>query len=158
MKDPRYPVPQEISLLPVARALNRCTQNFERLMARYLEERGLTLAQFDVLATLGDTDGMPFKELGRQAFISGGTLTPVLNRLEAKGLVRRCKDERDHRQVILKLTPEGQALYEAVFLPYVDHAQGHIDALTPEEQDALTRLLYKLADALATPLNTGVTP
>ena len=134
-------------MLPVVRALHLCNQRLERQMMRFVEEKDLTPAQFDVLATLGDTDGLPFKELGRQALITGGTLTPVLNRLEAKGLVRRCKDDRDHRQVILRLTPEGQALYEAVFLPYVDYAQGYVDALTPEEQDELTRLLHKLAEA-----------
>ncbi len=135
-------------MLPVIRALHLCNQRLERQMTRYVEENGLTPAQFDVLATLGDTEGLPFKELGRQALITGGTLTPVLNRLEAKGLVRRCKDERDQRQVILKLTPEGQALYEATFLPYVDYAQNFVDTLTPEEQRELTRLLHKFGEAL----------
>ena len=138
-------------MLPVIRALHQCNQRLERVMTRFVEENGLTPAQFDVLATLGDTAGLPFKELGRQALITGGTLTPVLNRLEAKGLVQRCKDERDQRQVILKLTPEGQALYEATFLPHVDLMHGYLGALTPEEQGDLARLLCKFGDALHSP-------
>jgi DNA-binding MarR family transcriptional regulator len=153
MKDPRYPVSQETSMLPVVRALHVCHQRLERVMTRFLEEDDLTPSQFDVLATLGDSEGLPFKELGRQALITGGTLTPVLNRMEAKGLLRRCKDERDQRQVILKLTPEGQALYEQVFLPYVDRAQALVDTLSPEEQAELKRLLHKLADTLAGPIS-----
>lgn len=148
MKDPRYPVPQELSLLPVFRSLTICHQRLERMMARFLQEKDLTLSQFDVLATLGDTEGLPFKQLSQQALVTGGTLTPVLNRMEAKGLLWRCKDERDHRQVILKLTPEGQALYEATFLPYVDHAQRYLDVLTPDEQTQLTALLAKLSGAI----------
>lgn len=138
-------------MLPVIRALHQCNQRLERVMTRFVEENGLTPAQFDVLATLGDTEGLPFKELGRQALITGGTLTPVLNRLEAKGLVQRCKDERDNRQVILKLTPEGQALYEATFLPHVDLMQGYLGVLTPEEQGELARMLCKFGDALHPP-------
>ncbi|MOA40136.1 Transcriptional regulator HosA [compost metagenome] len=118
-------------------------------MTRFLDAHGLTPAQFDVLATLGDTEGLPFKALSQQALVTGGTLTPVLNRMEAKGLLKRFKDERDHRQVILKLTPEGQALYEATFLPYVDHAQGFLDVMSPEEQKQLTQLLTKLSESLA---------
>ncbi len=135
-------------MLPVIRALHRCNQRVERVMNRFVEAHDLTPSQFDVLATLGDTAGLPFKTLSQQALVTGGTLTPVLNRMEAKGLVRRCKDERDSRQVILKLTPEGQALYEATFLPYVDHAQAYVDALAPDEQAELTRLLEKLENAL----------
>ncbi len=148
MKDPRYPVAQEISMLPVIWKLGVCNQRVERQMARFLEPHGLTLSQFDVLATLGDTAGLPFKVLSQRAFVSGGTLTPVLNRMEAKGLLRRCKDERDHRQVILELTPEGQALYEETFLPYVDRAQGYVDTLTSEEQRQLVYLLGKLSKAI----------
>ncbi|MNK30111.1 HTH-type transcriptional regulator SarZ [compost metagenome] len=152
MKDPRYPISQEISLLPVFRAFAIGGQRLERMMTRFMQAHDLTPAQFDVLATLGDTEGLPFKTLSQQALVTGGTLTPVLNRMEAKGLLRRCKDERDHRQVILKLTPEGQALYEATFLPYVDHAQAYLDVMSPEEQQQLAQLLDKLSDALLRPV------
>lgn len=145
MKDPRYPVPQERSMLPVFRAFTVCQQRLDRAMSRALAPFDLTPSQFDVLATLGDTEGLPFKQLSQLALVTAGTLTPVLNRMEAKGLLCRCKDDRDHRQVILKLTPEGQALYEAVFLPYVDRAMATLDTFTPAEQNQLATLLDKLA-------------
>jgi DNA-binding MarR family transcriptional regulator len=148
MRDPRYPVSQDESLLPVFRNLHACTQQAERMMTRFLEARGLTPSQFDVLATLGDTDGMSFKELSRRSLVTGGTLTPVLTRLEAKGLVARCKDERDNRQSIVKLTAEGQALYEDSFLPFVDHARAFQDVLSPADQAQLVRSLEKLKAAL----------
>lgn len=147
MRDPRYPVAQDESLLPVHRALYACVQQSGRVMTRYMEERGLTPSQFDALATLGDTEGMTFKELSQRSMVTGGTLTPVLNRMELKGLVARCKGETDNRQTIVRLTPEGQALYEKTFLPFIDYARSYLDHLTPDEQAQLTLLLNKLAYA-----------
>lgn len=147
-RDARYPVPQSESQLPVIRALTICAQRCERLLDRFVEARGLTPSQFDVLATLGDQPGMTFKELSDQSLVTGGTLTPVLGRMEAKGLVHRCKGPQDARQTIVSLTPEGQVAYEQTFLPYVDHARAHLAALTPKEQAQLTALLQKLAAAL----------
>ncbi|HEY9898667.1 MAG TPA: MarR family transcriptional regulator [Pantanalinema sp.] len=147
MRDPRYPVSQDVSLLPVHRALHACVQQSGRVMTRFVEARGLTSSQFDVLATLGDTAGMTFKELSLRSMVTGGTLTPVLNRMEAKGLVARCKGEQDSRQTLVRLTPEGQALYEETFLPFIDFAQGYLDRLTPDEQTQLSALLDKLACA-----------
>ena len=147
-RDPRYPVSQCDSQLPIFRALHGCSQRIERLVTRYVEAEDLTPSQFDVLATLGDTEGMAFKDLSQQSMVTGGTLTPVLGRMAAKGLVHRCKGTEDCRQTIVSLTPEGQALYEKVFLPFVDHAQRHLDVLSPSEQAELARLLNKLSSAL----------
>jgi DNA-binding MarR family transcriptional regulator len=144
-RDPRYPVQQDVSLAPIARAMHALSQAHERQMWRFLEGTDLTPSQFDVLATLGDTAGMTCKELGAQSLITGGTLTPVLNRMEAKGLVARCKGVQDSRQTIVSLTPAGQALYEQVFLPFVDHMDTFTGQLAPEERTELVRLLTKLS-------------
>jgi DNA-binding MarR family transcriptional regulator len=134
--------------LPFARALHAVAQHQERIMWRFLEGTDLTPSQFDVLATLGDTEGMTCKELSQQSLITGGTLTPVLNRMEAKGLIHRCKGAQDSRQTIVSLTPEGQALYEQVFLPFVDHMQSYMNRLAPQEHDELVRLLRKVESVL----------
>lgn len=144
-----YPVPQEVSLLPLWRLLAQCGQQAERLLAQHVEPMGLTPSQFDVLATLGDLpEGMNFKALSQQSLITGGTLTPVLGRMEAKGLVRRRKSPADSRQSIVSLTPEGQALYEASFLPWVERARAHLAALSAEEHAELVRLMGRLREAL----------
>lgn len=116
-------------------------------MAAFAGAHGLTPSQCDVLFTLGDTDGLPFKDLSELSLVTGGTLTPVLNRMEAKGLVNRGKHPSDSRQIIVKLTPEGQALYRATFLPMVDEVRRRLDVLTPAEQTQLTSLLDRLAVA-----------
>lgn len=143
-RDPRYPVPQDVSLAPLMRLLLLAHRGADRVMTRFLEDKGLTTSQFDVLATLGDTAGMSFKELSAQSLVTGGTLTPVLKRMEAKGLVTRCKGVKDTRQTIVSLTPEGQRLYEETFLPAMDHIKAYEDQLTLDEQAELYRLLDKV--------------
>lgn len=149
MSDLHYPLPQDESLLPLARALSRCQQQHDRVASRFMDSVGLTPSQFDALAVLGDTTGMTMKELSQLSMITGGTLTPVLDRLEAKGYVTRCKGTHDSRQTIVALTPEGQALYEKAFLPFVAYMRQYSAKLTPDEQQQLAALLDKFADALS---------
>ena len=140
-------VPTSESLLPVLNALLRCHTQVERVCTRDIERMGLTPAQFDVLAVLGDTPGMTCKALGEEALITRGTLIPVLDRLEAKGLVKRSRGTCDSRQTIVALTPEGQAMFEATFYKHVDFVRPLLDKLDPAEQADLIRLLGKLKSA-----------
>ena len=145
------PSPYSQAPEPFLRTLRTLAETHEqvfRVSARHIESLGLTPAQFDVIATLGDTEGMTCKELSAQSLITGGTLTPVLNRMEAKGLVSRCKGAQDSRQTIVSLTSEGQALYEDTFLPFVDYMATYFGKLTPAENVELERLLGKLEGAL----------
>ncbi len=148
--EPKHvPIPQDASLLPVHRAIFACTQQLQRLGSRFIESFGLTPSQFDVLVTLGDTEGMLCKTLSKDSLIFGGTLNPVVERLAAKGLVKRAKGELDCRQTIVALTPEGQALYERMFPAFVAEMRGYQSMLTDAEQDQLATLLRKLTAGMA---------
>lgn len=109
------------SFLPVLRELVRCYQAFETLSARHVRTLGLTPSQFDLIATLGNTDGMSFKELGERTLISKGTLTGVVDRLAAKKLVRRIDSPTDGRSQIVQLTRKGAAMFEQVFPAHLEH-------------------------------------
>ncbi|MEB3329224.1 MAG: MarR family transcriptional regulator [Candidatus Sericytochromatia bacterium] len=138
------PTPDDVSLLPVFRALMTCHAQVSRVAGRQIESMGLTPSQFDVIVTLGDTPGMTCSELGRRTLISKGTLTPVLDRLEARGLVVRRRGEADGRQVHVTLTPAGTAEYQRVFLPHVAYVRGYLDRLTPARQATLVEALGEL--------------
>jgi DNA-binding MarR family transcriptional regulator len=131
-------------LLPILRALTECYHTVGRLSDRHIQELGLTGSQFDVIVTLGDLPGMSCKELGEKTLITKGTLTPVLDRLEAKGLVIRQKGEQDARQTFVSLTPEGQKTYEATFFPHVDYMNRYFEQMPATEQQQLVALLNKL--------------
>ena len=97
------------------RQLIRCTQAFERYSGTHVRQMGLTESQFDVIATLGNTQGMSCKELGERTLITKGTLTGVLDRMEARGLITRKADCDDARRSHVALTRKGTVLFEDVF-------------------------------------------
>lgn len=75
-----------------------------------LDKLDLTYPQYLVMLVLWEEQGISVKTLGDKLFLDSGTLTPLLKRLESKGLVRRGRSELDERVRVLDLTPEGIAL------------------------------------------------
>lgn len=75
-----------------------------------LEPLGLTYPQYLVMTVLWTADGPTVKALGERLHLDSGTLTPLLKRLEAQGLVTRRRDPDDERQVRIHLTDGGRAL------------------------------------------------
>jgi DNA-binding MarR family transcriptional regulator len=77
-----------------------------------LDRLGLTYPQYLVMLVLWEHEGILVKHIGERLFLDSGTLTPLLKRLEAAGLVARQRDAHDERQVRIKLTAAGQTLRE----------------------------------------------
>ena len=80
-----------------------------------LEKFGLTYPQYLVLLALWQQDRMTVKGIGEELGLDSGTLSPLLKRLETAGFVSRIRDKGDERQVIVTLTPKGQALKTDAF-------------------------------------------
>lgn len=91
-------------------ALYSATNAMIRAYRPWLEQLDLTYPQYLVLLVLWQEDGVSVKQLGEQLHLDSGTLTPLLKRLEAKGLVTRGRRENDERVRVLVLTAAGQAL------------------------------------------------
>ncbi len=123
--------------LPVLRELVRAVQTFERFSAAHIETLGYTIAQFDIIATLGNTSGLTFKEIGELTLITKGTLTGVVDRLEAKGLVKRTADSEDARKTIVKLTAKGNKEFIRIFPAHLDHCRDVFDLLCPRTLERL---------------------
>src|SRR6478735_12768936 len=85
---------------------------FNRVYKPLLHKLGLTYPQYLVMLALWERDGVPVKDIGERLFLDSGTLTPLLKRLEAAGLVKRTRSTEDERQVIVALTAQGEALKE----------------------------------------------
>jgi MarR family 2-MHQ and catechol resistance regulon transcriptional repressor len=131
------------------RLLAQCYQAFERMSGRHVRELGLTPAQFDIVATLGNTQGMSFRELGERTLITKGTLTGVVDRLEERGVLRRTPSPDDGRSTIVRLTPSGERLFSTVFLAHVEHNAARFDGWRDADFAALERELARLLRALA---------
>ena len=83
-----------------------------------LDRLGLTYPQYLVMLVLWEQDGVLVKDIGARLFLDSGTLTPLLKRLEAGGLLERKRDPHDERQVRISLTAAGRALRsEALAIP-----------------------------------------
>jgi MarR family transcriptional regulator, organic hydroperoxide resistance regulator len=89
-----------------------------KLYKPLLEALGLTYPQYLVMLVLWERDGLMVSELGERLFLDSGTLTPLLKRLEASGLIARIRDVQDERRVHITLTQAGRALKaEAAQIP-----------------------------------------
>jgi MarR family 2-MHQ and catechol resistance regulon transcriptional repressor len=131
------------------RLLAECMQSFERFSGESVRQCGLTHAQFDILATLGNTPGMSYKELGERTLITKGTLTGVIERLEQKGLVARERSSDDKRSFFVRLTPAGETLFHDVFPKVIAHGKRLFDAFSEADFDEMEQALHKLRQRIA---------
>jgi DNA-binding MarR family transcriptional regulator len=110
----------------------------------------ITVPQFLVLRRLWEGDGVLTSVLAADTGIDGATLTGVLDRLEARGRVRRERSTEDRRAVIIFLAAEGQALKEPLLQAVGEVNRQALEALTPEEQHEMVRLLKRVGESLGT--------
>jgi MarR family 2-MHQ and catechol resistance regulon transcriptional repressor len=130
--------------LATVRALVRAYQAFSSYSETFVRQYDLTSAQFDVIATLGNTQGMSMGEIGEKTLITKGTLTGVVDRLERKGLVTRETPPENRRSVIVQLTAAGQQLFEQVFPAHIKDIKQHLEPLDPSEMELLRVLLNRI--------------
>lgn len=109
-----------------------------------LDELGLTYPQYLAMLVLWEQGAIPVKDIGTALQLDYGTLTPLIKRLEANGLVRRERSAQDERTVRVSLTDAGEELRERAAT--VPAAIGAAMGLTPRQFDEAKRLLRLLAE------------
>ena len=109
----------------------------------FLDELDLTYTQYIAMMVLWEHESMNVKELGSRLYLDSGTLTPLLKKLEAKGYITRCRCKEDERNLIIRITPQGDALKEkAAAIP--DQMTEKWVNLSKEEIKTTYHSLYKL--------------
>jgi MarR family transcriptional regulator, organic hydroperoxide resistance regulator len=124
-------------------ALSVASRNVVALYRPVLEPMGLTHPQYLVMLALWGESPLSVKELSGLLQLDPGTLSPLLKRLEAAGLVRRKRDAADERQLAVTLTDKGVALRaQAELIPgkMVDRLGMSVDELEHLHQ-VLTRVI-----------------
>ena len=131
-------------------ALYAASRALTRAYAPLLEPLGITYPQYIVFLSLWERDGRPVNELGTCLALDSGTLTPLLKRLEQRGLVERRRDHEDERVVKIFLTAEGKALRTKAkrIPPVIAHKSG-FDATDPKQLAALAKLRDELKSLTA---------
>lgn len=84
------------------------TQAYHPLLSEY----GLTYPQYLVLLVLWEKDAQPVNDIAKRLLLETNTVTPLLKRMEAEGVVTRSRGLSDARQIIVKLTRKGAGLQE----------------------------------------------
>lgn len=122
--------------------LYACSREIVRLYKPYLDEIGLTYTQYITMMVLWEREQITVKQLGEILYLDSGTLTPLLKKMEAAGLLTRSRDKMDERSVIAKLTEKGEQLKDqAVSIP---EKISSCVPLNQEEAGELYHLLYKI--------------
>ncbi|MBQ8833370.1 MAG: MarR family transcriptional regulator [Oscillospiraceae bacterium] len=122
--------------------LYACSREIIKQYKPFLDEIDLTYTQYIAMMVLWDKKIMNVKAMGEILYLDSGTLTPVLKKLESKGLVTRQRSASDERNLIVTITDMGEALKEkAVTVPT---AIAKCSNLEPEEAAMLYRILYKM--------------
>ena len=115
---------------------------FTRAYKPILDRVGLTYPQYLVMLVLWERSELPVKTIGEQLDLDSGTLSPLLKRLEQNGLIKRTRDLRDERQVIVSLTPKGQAMKGEINT--IMMAIGEAAGCTLEEMAQMREMLHRL--------------
>lgn len=127
--------------------LYACAKEIVRKYKPFLDEIDLTYTQYITMMVMWESKKINVKELGERLYLDSGTLTPLLKRLEQKGLVKRERDSTDERVLIVSITEAGENLKEqAVEIPY---KMGGCVNLDKDDAKELYRILRKmLSDTL----------
>ncbi|WP_406447688.1 MarR family transcriptional regulator [Streptomyces sp. NBC_00876] len=132
-------------------SLNAASRAFGSVYRVLLKDLGLTYPQYLVMLVLWERGELPVKKLGEHLRLDSGTLSPLLKRLEAAGMVRRERSAEDERSVHVHLTDDGAALRErALMVPRrIASATGFDLDEIGELRDRLNRLTAALDAAAA---------
>ena len=117
-----------------------------RVYRPLLAPLGLTYPQYIVMLALWECDGLSISELGERVALDSGTLTPLLKRLQALGLIERTRSAADERQVLNTLTRRGADLRARA--DAVQEQVAYATQCSTRERQALTAALQQLRGAL----------
>lgn len=144
MRHPELSLDRQLCF-PLYAASRAVTRAYKPLLDRI----GLTYTQYITMMALWEGGTMGVNELGSRLYLDSGTLTPLLKKLEAKGLVTRRRSPEDERRVEVSLTERGRALEdEAASVP---RQMASCIPIPRDDAAELYRILHEMLDA--TPLS-----
>jgi DNA-binding MarR family transcriptional regulator len=138
--------PEEAAFLD----LLRTTDMLSRPLAQLLKTEDLSATQYNVLRILrGAPEGLTCGEVASRMITRDPDITRLLDRLEKRGLTSRCREVKDRRMVLTRITPEGLALLARLDLPVREAHRKQLGHLGPERLRTLSELLNACRSRLA---------
>ncbi|MDC7222333.1 MAG: MarR family transcriptional regulator [Spirochaetales bacterium] len=130
---------------------NLIVEFYERLSSweeKTVEGTGLTLAQMHTVEILGINGDMRMKELAAKLGITTGSLTPGIDNLERKGLVKRIPNPSDRRSYLITLTPRGAAHHEEHHRAHIHMTEECLKDFSSQEQETFQNFLTRFLDKM----------
>jgi DNA-binding MarR family transcriptional regulator len=122
--------------------LARTTDLLSRRPAQLLKDEGLSATQYNVLRILrGAPDGLACGEVASRMITRDPDITRLLDRLENRGLIGRCREDADRRTVMTRITPEGTKLLARLDDPVQEVHRRQLGHLGRKRLQALTELV-----------------
>jgi MarR family transcriptional regulator, organic hydroperoxide resistance regulator len=129
-------------------AVAKVSQLVEKAMTAGLAEIGLKLPHYDILANVYRFPGLSQQELAHRLLVGRSNLSMLLPELEKRGLIKRILDSEDMRIRRLQMTEAGRALTRQGLAIQTKVIETMMEALTPEECDAVGELMRRMATHL----------
>jgi DNA-binding MarR family transcriptional regulator len=148
-KSAKFPAKPKGSLLlgeQLCFALYSTSLAMNKIYRKLLRELGLTYPQYLVMLVLWERDGVSVSEIGERLYLNSATLTPLLKRIEALGLISRRRAHADERQVIVSLSRAGRELRQKT--GEVQDGVFHASGCTVDELVAIKQQLDRLRSRL----------
>jgi len=122
--------------------LLRTTDLLSRRLALLLKSEDLSATQYNVLRILrGSLAGLPCGEIASRMITRDPDVTRLLDRLEKRGLISRCRETQDRRTVMARITPEGLKLLASLDEPVRNTHRAQLGHLGRKRLVALSQLL-----------------
>ena len=126
--------------------LYACAKEVTRKYKPFLDPLDLTYTQYIAMMVLWEKKEVRVKDLGEALYLDSGTLTPLLKRLEQKGLLTRSRNQEDERALCVRFSAEGEAL-KLIALSIPEGMRSCI-SLSDEEMQVLKKLLHRTLEGL----------
>ena len=134
----RLACPEEIAFLNLVRTCDLLSRG----PAQVLKSEDLSATQYNVLRILrGTPEGLPCGEIGSRMITRDPDITRLLDRLEKRGLISRCRETKDRRMVMARITSEGLKLLAGLDDPVEEAHRAQLGHLGKERLRALAELL-----------------
>ena len=126
--------------------LYACAKEVTRRYKPFLDPLGLTYTQYITMMVLWEKKEVRVKDLGEVLYLDSGTLTPLLKRLEQKGLITRSRYQDDERALCVQITDLGEVMQEKA--KSVPEGMRACLPLSAEEMQVLKKLLDRTLSAI----------
>ena len=124
--------------------LYACSREMIKLYKPWLDELGLTYTQYITMMVLWEHHATTVKALGQELYLDSGTLTPLLKKLEEKGLVTRRRSDLDERNLIVTITELGESMRDQAL--HIPAEMTKCINLPKEDIRDLYRMLHQLLE------------